>query len=135
MTQKKETKKIFYSRNLVKWIHYYYILSLVDADEVSPFLLLDDVSDVYKLQKKYCIFNERRLINCPLDIIKKISNISEENIRYEIKNNEFFEIKNSLISNKKLIDKYKLFPKFNIEDGLKMTLENYKKIWTNIRMF
>jgi len=104
-----------------------------DGKQLRDYIFIDDVIVATVNIKAKLI--ESDIINVAtgesyslIDIIKKISNISEENIRYEIKNNEFFEIKNSLISNKKLIDKYKLFPKFNIEDGLKMTLENYKKI-------
>jgi len=38
-------------------------------------------------KKKYCIFNERRLINCPLDIIKKISPyLKQKKKKYHTKN-------------------------------------------------
>jgi len=48
---------------------------LVDADEVSPFLSL--LHKQKRHSKNYCIFNERRLIKSPPEIIKKFRHIAK----------------------------------------------------------
>lgn len=104
-----------------------------DGKQTRDYIFIDDVINIVVnikgvLEKSDIINVSTGESHSLIDIVKNISKISKKNIKYEIKNNKLFEIKNSLVSNNKLSNNYKLFPKYHINEGLKKTWENYKKL-------